>query len=75
MHARGSKQHRGIVIGDQGLALDLGMAFGLKKINVFGTKFLGIHKLLRMLSIEIHPFQRQMDYEKGPIMVQYNDNN
>jgi hypothetical protein len=43
MHPRGGKQHRGIVLRNQGLPLYLGMAVAHKKFNIFGTQFVGIH--------------------------------
>jgi hypothetical protein len=43
MHSRGGKKHRGIVIRQQGSALDLGVAPGLEEFNVLGTQFVGVH--------------------------------
>ncbi len=37
VHARGGKEHRGIVFGDEGLAAYLRMPAGLEKFNVFSA--------------------------------------
>jgi hypothetical protein len=34
VHTGGGEQHRGIVVGEKGFALNLGMAFGFEKLNV-----------------------------------------
>jgi hypothetical protein len=44
MHPGGGKEHGGIVFGQQGFALDLGMAFGFKEFYIFCTKFVGVHE-------------------------------
>jgi hypothetical protein len=43
MHSGGGKKHRRIVVGQQGLTLNPGMAFGSKKFDIFGTKFVSCH--------------------------------
>jgi hypothetical protein len=46
MHPGGGKEHRGIVVGDKGLPLDLGMALGFEECYVLGTQFIGCHGAL-----------------------------
>jgi hypothetical protein len=46
VHSGGGKKHRRVVVGKQGLALDLGVAFGGEKFDIFGTKFAGCHGLI-----------------------------
>jgi hypothetical protein len=46
VHPGGGKKYRGIIFGYQGFTLDLGMFFQFEKFDVFGTKFLGIHRSL-----------------------------
>jgi hypothetical protein len=43
VHSGRGKKHRGIVIRQQGLALNLSVAFGYKEFNVFFAEFIGCH--------------------------------
>jgi hypothetical protein len=43
MHTGGGKENRGIVVGQEGFTLDLGVAPGFKKFYVFKAKFIGRH--------------------------------
>jgi hypothetical protein len=64
MHSGGGKKHRRVVIGQQGLALDLGMAFGSEKFDIFGTKFVGCHGFI--IYEESFPGQGLAEIPAGP---------